>query len=94
MYKACTTDLFYICSVEHIGPWHYTENARTELGFNDLWYHNLSLDENATSVIFQESGLYLIYAQVKEISSISCQEKIYNESLFPGLLQKHPNQEG
>jgi hypothetical protein len=51
-------------SVEIIGPWHLS-NSGEYLGFNDLWYQNLSLDkENGTSVIFQESGLYLIYAQV------------------------------
>jgi hypothetical protein len=55
--------LFFL--VEHIGPWHLTDSGR-DIGFNDLWYQNLDLDENGTSVVFQESGLYLIYAQVQD----------------------------
>jgi len=51
--------------VEHIGPWYIADSGR-DIGFNDLWYQNLDLDENGTSVMFQESGLYLIYAQVQD----------------------------
>jgi len=54
--------------VELIGPWYIGEGS--DFGFNDLWYRDISLDANKTSIIFQKSGLHLIYAQVsKKLSS-------------------------
>jgi hypothetical protein len=50
--------------VELIGPWYAAQDG-DEYGFNDLWYKDISLDSNGTSIIFQESGLHLIYAQVR-----------------------------
>jgi len=48
--------------LELIGPWYIGEGS--DFGFNDLWYRDISLDVNRTSIIFKESGLHLIYAQV------------------------------
>ncbi|XP_021947021.1 uncharacterized protein LOC110844976 isoform X4 [Folsomia candida] len=58
-----------------IGPWHMAETG-SNLGFNDLWYRNLALDYNGTSVVFQENGLYLIYAQVYYKSTQTKKDKI------------------
>ncbi|ODN01901.1 hypothetical protein Ocin01_04796 [Orchesella cincta] len=49
--------------LELIGPWYLPESG-DDIGFNDLWYNNLALDSNGTTIIFEESGLYMIYSQV------------------------------
>lgn len=60
-------DIIVCCLVEVIGPWLFMDNG-TSLGFTEqnMWYKNIELGDSSNSVVFQESGLFLISAQVRE----------------------------